>query len=490
MQSIDCKFAASAVTAICCVCLLTFLKSIFRSECIKGFFGPSGSIVRPAVTSCLVASALAFVANVALLFNTRSKLRTLAAAICSKWQPAYFITVSVQKIILKTIVIPHAVFASNNRVSSCALSTAYENQIHIATFVWNCVILLAGVSTICCDADSVPILRRSAYCLLALCLLVDATGSYIWGNVMASEIEVSFSVGSFNLIIDNQITSCITSQAIIALHFLYVSCRSHDGRGWWYPSLRFELDDCAKDLSTKLNSSEIQAPAKSSTTASESTPMTEPPASQGSRNTVAEISNALSKMRLRWLQFQNYHVSRCRVFVIPCVVNTGIQRSSDPGFTLLRPAFDLRFLRPLQRLADAHPKYYISFIFWFLAIPSLACAMFFDGVERGSSSLVLNTCMVVVSLGFLSSRRFGLDRVAVNHVASSFRFVTCSVLLAALVAIHAQQTYNGVLHATQPTALAVLALLFFECALLDCSPHLSKISQILVSVTSCIPCPT
>jgi hypothetical protein len=170
-------------------------------------------------------------------------------------------------------------------------------------------------------------------------------------------------------------------------------------------------------------------------------------------------------------------------------VNPGNESSSDPEFALVRPAFDLTFLRPLQRLADAHPKYYISFIFWFLAIPSLACAMFFDGVERGSSSLVLNTCMVVVSLGFLSSRRFGLDRVAVNHVASSFRFVTCSVLLAALVAIHAQQTYNGVLHATQPTALSVLALLFCECALLDCSPHLSKVSQILVSVTSRIPCP-
>jgi hypothetical protein len=307
---------------------------------------------------------------------------------------------------------------------------------------------------------------------------------------MASEVEVSFSVGSFNLIVDNQITSCITSQAIIALHFLYVSFRSHDGRGWWYPSLRFELDDCAKALSTKLSSSETQAPAKSSTTASEFTPMTEPPASHGPRNTVVEISNALSKMRLRWLQFQNYHVSRCRVFVIPCVANPGIGSSSDPEFALVRPAFDLRFLRPLQRLADAHPKFYVSFIFWFLAIPSLACAMFFDGVERGSSSLVLNTCMVVVSLGFLSSRRFGLDRVAVNHVASSFRFVTCSVLLAALVAIHAQQTYNGVLHVTQPTALAVLALLFFECALLDCSPHLSKVSQILVSVTSRFTCHT
>jgi hypothetical protein len=480
--------AASLSAAICCVCLLTFLKSVFRDECIKGFFGPSGSIVRPAVVSCLVAAALAFVANIAFLFNTRSKLRTLAAAICSKWQPAYFIVTSIERAICRAIVIfnADAMRSSNDDFYFCPLSSVYENQGHAAAFIWNCAILLTGLSTICCDldADFTPALRRCSYFLLVLCLLVDTIGSYIWGNV-ASQVEVS--VGDVNLLLDNQITSCVTTQTVIALHFLYVSCRSRHGRGWAYASLRFDLDECGRALLNLPEATQSSANMEQSGKAtSELTTLTEPLASHGPKNTEGEISNALSKMRLRWLQFQNYHVSRCRVFVIPCVVNTGIESSSDPVFALLRPAFDLRFLRPLQRLADAHPKYYVSFVFFFLAIPNCLCLIFLrdgpSGPFRSIANLVLNSCMVIMFLAVLSSRRHGIDRVAAKYVMSSFRFATCAVLLAQWICLYILEAYNGRIHPVQLAVTVVLALLFLECALLDCSPHFPASTQILISV--------
>ncbi len=65
----------------------------------------------------------------------------------------------------------------------------------------------------------------------------------------------------------------------------------------------------------------------------------------------AAASGMLSRLRVRWLGFQQRRVSRCRVFVIPHVAVLG-------GFALERPAFDMRWLRPLQRLADAHPRFY------------------------------------------------------------------------------------------------------------------------------------
>jgi hypothetical protein len=480
--------AASLFAAICCVCLLTFLKSVFRDECIKGFFGSSGSIVRPAVTSCLVAAALVFVANVAFLFKTRSKLRSLAAAICSKWQPLYFIATSIERAICRSIVISNAdaMSSSNDGSFFCPLSSVYENQGHAAAFIWNCAILLTGLSTICCDldADFTPALRRCSYFLLVLCLLVDTIGSYIWGNV-ASQVEVS--VGTVNLLLDNQITSCVTTQTVIALHFLYVSCRSRHGRGWAYASLRFDLDECGKALLILPEMTQSNAILEQTNkTASELTPMTEPPASHESKNSLAEISNALSKMRRRWLQFQNYHVSRCRVFVIPCVVNPGNESSSDPEFALVRPAFDLTFLRPLQRLADAHPKFYVSFVFFFLAIPNVSFLIFLrdgpSGPLRSIANLVLNSCMVIMFLAVLSSRRHGLDRVAAKYVMSSFRFATCSVLLAQWICLYILEAYIGRIHPVQVAVTVVLALLFLECALLDCSPHFPASTQILISV--------
>ena len=51
----------------------------------------------------------------------------------------------------------------------------------------------------------------------------------------------NLSFGPFRFLLANQITSCITSQVVVLLHLLYVSCRSRGGRGWAYASLRFVL---------------------------------------------------------------------------------------------------------------------------------------------------------------------------------------------------------------------------------------------------------
>jgi hypothetical protein len=302
---------------------------------------------------------------------------------------------------------------------------------------------------------------------------------------VASQVEVS--VGTVSLLLDNQITSCVTTQTVIALHFLYVSCRSRHGRGWAYASLRFELEESGKALLSLPEMTQSNANVElGNKTTSEFTPMTEPPASHDSHSSVVEISNSLSEFRRRLLQFQNYHVSRCRVFVIPCVANPGIGSSSDAEFALVRPAFDLRFLRPLQRFADAHPKFYVSFVFFFLAIPNVSCLILLrdgpSGPFRSIANLVLNSCMVIMFLAVLSSRRHGLDRVAAKYVMSSFRFVTCSVLLAQWISLYILETYNGRIHPTQLAVTVVLALLFLECALLDCSPRFPASAQILISV--------
>jgi hypothetical protein len=165
----------------------------------------------------------------------------------------------------------------------------------------------------------------------------------------------------------------------------------------------------------------------------------------------------------------------------------GAGGGGEAVFVLGRPAFDLRLLGPLQRLADAHPRLYIGFMFFFLAVPSIVCVIVFNvqSQARGVSIVVFNSMLCIMTLGFLSSKRYGLDRVAVKHVALSFRFAIFVTLLATDVALSSREVYTIDKHPLTVVALALFALFFCLCILLDCSPHLPPSVQIFTSVNAC-----
>jgi hypothetical protein len=478
----------SAVGLACSAGLLTLLKSVLRSECPA----PGGSNLRPVVIACLVAVALGLVASTA--YFVKSRAWTQAAAICSKWQPVYFVIVSVERIILTAIVV-YAVSAGSGRAGTCSLESEYENAVHAISLMWNCALLITALSTMCCDTEAQlsPALRRCAYGLLALVLLLDAIGSVVWGNPLAS--DASFSVTSnseliknFSIIFDSQLTSCITSQVVLALNFVYVACQSRRGRGWAYASLRFELDECARSMSTMpaMTSSRHESGA----TTSAATPMlaSDTSAPTELQHAGAERWNSLSRLRQRWLQFQRRQVSRCRVFAIPCVAMRDAAGGGEALIALARPALDLRWLRLLSRLADAHPRYYVGFILVFLALPSFAIFLVISDVQIiGISCTFLNSIMCVMMFGYLSSKINGLDRVAVKHVALSFRFAIFIALLAADNALNVRLVYTNVFHPAQCVSSAMLTVLFCLCTLLDCSPHLPPSVQSFITVRCNVP---
>jgi hypothetical protein len=467
MNSWNCVFAASAITTICCASLHAVLKSAHRSECIDRFLGPSGSIVRPTAIACIVAAALSLLANTALVLKMRFKgARAITAAICSKWQTVFFMAVSAQRIVLRAYVI--------SSVNACPLNAEDGVQIGAATLMWDGTIFMTGLLTIAADmeGDFVPYKRRCAYFVLALCLCIDTIGSSIMGNAMASQLSVY--VGSLNLVFDNEMTSTIISQLIIALHFLFVSCRSRGGRGWAYAALKFELDECGKVMLSKPDLPEINPTFNGSekiASAAAAKPILE--SKGGTRVEQNEAAAALSAFRRlcqHILRFQNRHLLRCRAFVIPCVAVHDVAEGADIGFAMARPAFDLIFLRPLQRHADAHPKFYFSFLFFFLAVPSIACELMQEyNSAVGAATICLTSCMVIMLLGYLSSRRYGLDRVAVKHVVSSFRFATLGLLCACYIALNIRRVSFNEIHATTAATTVIFCLLFLGFLLLDCS---------------------
>jgi hypothetical protein len=195
---------------------------------------------------------------------------------------------------------------------------------------------------------------------------------------------------------------------------------------------------------------------------------------------------ALSRLRQRWLQLQR-QVSRCRVFVVPCVAMRGAGGGGEAVFALARPAFDLRLLGPLQRLADAHPRLYAGFACLFLGVPNIVIAIVFSEQSqlRGISTFFLNSMQCIMAFGFLSGKRYGLDRVAVKHVALSFRFAIFVTLLATDVALSSREVHTIDKHSLTVVALALSSLLLCLCILLDCSPHLPPWVQIYISVNAC-----
>jgi hypothetical protein len=353
--------------------------------------------------------------------------------------------------------------------------------------MWTCVILTAAWLTMSCDlnAQLSPALRRCAYGLLAVVLLVDVIGSVVWGNPLASQFSIFIS--NINVLLDNQLTSCIASQVVIALHFVYVSCRSGRGRGWVYASLRFELDECGKTMAMPMVHTVTGSRMESGATASAATPMLASDASARAQlqHVGAARCSVLYRLRQRWLQFQQRQVTQCRVFVIPCVAIRGAGGGGEAGFALARPAFDFKLLVPLQRLADVHPRLYVVFFFSFLGLPSIVCSIIFKdgGPVRGICTLVLNFFMCIMAFGHLSSKKNGLDRVAVKHVALSFRFAILVTLLLSDLALSMYQVHEkNDLHPTDIVARAFAELFFCLCILSDCSPQLPPSVQFFISV--------
>jgi hypothetical protein len=478
-------FAVFAVALSCCACLLALLKSVLRAECPA----PGGSSHHPVIAVCVGAAALCLVASAAHLVKSRAW--TQAAALCSKWQPVYFMIVLVQRLVL-TAIVAYAVVTSSGRAGSCSLESEYENAVHAVSLMWSCAVLMAALSAMCGDTEAQlpPTLRRCAYGVLALVLFLDAIGSVVWGNPLAG--DASFSVTeSFGILLDNQLTSSIASQAVLALHFVYVSCRSRRGRGWAYASLRFELDECGRSMlkSMPMVATMTGSGVESGASASAATLVLASDASARAELQPAGAGRwkALSRLRQRWLQFQQLQVSRCRVFVVPCVAMRGAGGGGEAVFALARPAFDLRLVRPLQRLADAHPRLYIGVMFFFVAVPDFVCTIVFNeqSQARGISTSVLTFMLCIMMVGFLSSKRYGLDRVAVKHVALSFRYAIFVTLLAVDVALTTREVYTVDSHPLIAVAVAFTSLFFCLCVLFDCSPHLPPWVQIFISVNAC-----
>ena len=92
--------------------------------------------------------------------------------------------------------------------------------------------------------------------------------------------------------------------------------------------------------------------------------------------------------------------------------------------------------------------------------------------------------MCILIFGFLSSKRYGLDRVAVKHVVVSFRFAIFVALLVTNAALNIRIVYTLDEHPSTAASFFFLTLLFCLCILLDCSPHLPRSVQIYISVNA------
>ena len=95
---------------------------------------------------------------------------------------------------------------------------------------------------------------------------------------------------------------------------------------------------------------------------------------------------------------------------------------------------------------------------------------------------VFNFFICIMTLGFLSSRRYGLDRVAAKHVVLSFRFAVLVALLATNVALNARSVYSAGNHPAGVVANSLSNIIFCLCVLLECIPHLPPSVQTFVSV--------
>jgi hypothetical protein len=301
-----------------------------------------------------------------------------------------------------------------------------------------------------------------------------------------------------------------------------VSCRSRRGRGWSHASLRFELDECGQlSMQRVVRSTPARRESGAAVAASITTPMMLESASSESRCEAARGRGVFARLRHRWLQFKKRQLLRCGVFVIPCVAAQDAATGAENQFVLARPAFELRCLRPLQWLADKYPKLYFAYALILIGMKLTFSWNFsvlgrdpFSSGNFNAANLVMSLLMVVRMLGFLSSKRWGIDRVATKHIAQSFRFVVIAVLLSIDVALDIRRVLNAfyqlkmAIHdirytiygypypyhppsdsdifwgMTIPFGTALANLYWCLGILLDCSPHVPPAVQFCISVNA------
>ena len=456
-------FAVIAAAAVSATCANTVLKSVFRSECTNAQSAPSDSTaaLRPATAACLALASLNLLIHIAS-FSLRplsERGSAALAAIASSWTPQYFIFLSLQQIVLTAVVSYSAARATDSIQFPCSSS----HDTLAASSMRGLSYLLIAVSAMCCDLDKnlTPAIRRCAYCLFALCSALEVVGSLIWGNAHASGL--SMSLGAFEFFLETHITSCMSSQFVITLRFAFVSCRCRSGRAWSYAPLRFELQDGTHGALEQGVSSHDAAE-------------------------VQEQTSACGRLHRRVLMLHGRALSNCRVFSIPCAaIHNADDGGSAPGRIcreLSRPLLRIKYAQLLQRLAEAHPACYMASLVCFTTVPAFV-------FSRESPLLpAANVVTLVMGIVFFSSRRHNLDRVASQHVASSFRFLYSAVLWAVTFALITRQAYRGADQRTYWSAAnqLAMALVFLLSLLLDCSPRVPPAVQFLISVMLSLSC--
>jgi hypothetical protein len=490
--------AACSISVACCLCVETFLKSALRSDCVDGNISPRNSVPSSVVILSLVFASLAFIANfVFLLFKSRSQQGyALVGLICSKWQPVYFVILSIERLIFNALIVRDLI--RSEHVGACSsLSIEVQNQTFAAAFIWNAAIFCGGLSILCCDldADFTPYLRRCSYAFFCIFSVLDAVGSYIWGNTLAARVNVS--VGSFKFILDTQISSCISSQVLISLQLLFVSYRSHNGLAWAYAPLRFQLveseipSQLAPALSTPLlKHVSINHPPNVQSLSIEAAASASNSVSNHSNQRLKEGSSVLLRIYQHFLLFRTQQLERSAVYTLPCIskFQDGV-RVTHHTLQVARPLFRLSFLQPLHRLSGSFSQSYIC---------STACVMlasfglsFASHYGEGVSILVafLNLAVLILTIGFFSAAHHNFDKIAAKHVASSFRFSFSVLLCTVWLALFFRWACLGRFSFWIFAGIVAIVPLFFLCTLADCSPHLSVFVQLCISVRTSVTRP-
>jgi len=390
-------YVASAITTIGGVCIFAYLKSVMQAACASDNLQRSLSTdPSHAITASLAWAATAVAANAAfLVFRSRTKQGLAwAVAICAKWQPAYFLLVSIEKIVFVAVIVASEV--RDQSAGSCGFSLHQLGQIFATEVLMPIALLLFSLSAICCDYDPdfTPAMRRGAYCASAACFVLDMICSFVWGfSTKTDRGDLSF--GPFKFVLTDQMASCVTSQVVVLLHMLYVSCRSRGGRGWAYASLRFELakQDNMGALMNEPSCSPMVLHVPSSNDALEGM--------QGAGVQAQTHSNAFSRLRHRFLRFQRQRLQASQVFTIPCVEddsNLSTELAAS-GLQLLRPLFRMKFPGVMVRFAESHGNLYTCVV-CVVGLASLAS----DLLERtGAATMVLEIIVLYCCAAFQDS---------------------------------------------------------------------------------------
>jgi hypothetical protein len=484
---------ACAITTAGGVCIFAFLKSLTQAACASDdLYNQTvvnatdsqqslGSNHSQAITASLAWAATAVVANAAFLsFKLRAKQGlALAAAICANWQPAYFLLVSIERIVLLAVMV-----VGYESAGSCGFSLYQHGHILATQLLMPVALLIFALSAICCDhdPDCTPAMRRGAYCASTACFVLDMICSFVWGfGTKTNRDHLSF--GPVTFILAEQINSCIITQAVVFLHLLYVSCRSRGGRGWAYASLRFELVK-QHDVGTLLGE-----PPCSSIAPQMSSPNGALECMQVADMQAKVHTNVFSRLRHRFLRFQRQSLQESQVFAIPCVESSSYPTSGPKtasGLQMVRPLFRIKFPDFIVRSAELHPNIYSCVLLAF-GLGHIACFQLQTRVaDQGTAAMVLGIIVMVGLLGFFSCKRHNVDSIAAKHVSTSFRFVSICVLCLFAVAFTVRSSYLGYRTPQSVVSGITTYMAFVLCLLVDCCPTLPKIVQTVISVRVCI----